>query len=187
MAINKVENGRWQADVQPQGRGGKRVRKTFDTKGEAARWTRAQLAAADKGEWVPPQRDKRRLRDLVNIWYKLHGHTLKRGGERRNWLLSLCEMMGDPLAKSVTAEFYAEFRQKRLVGGIKGSKRHRGSITAKTCNHELTYLRAMFNELSRLGKWYSENPLTGLRPLKIDQRELTFLDPDQIKKLLGNL
>ncbi|WP_299947171.1 tyrosine-type recombinase/integrase [uncultured Microbulbifer sp.] len=187
MAINKLESGRWQVDIQPEGRGGKRVRRTFDTKVECVRWERVQRTNADRGGWAPPQRDKRSLRALVNTWYKLHGHTLKRGEERRNWLFSLCDMMGDPLAKSVTAEFYAEFRQKRLAGGLKANKRHRGSITAKTCNHELTYLRAMFNELSRLGKWHPENPLAGVRPLKIDQRELTFLGENQVKKLLASL
>ncbi|MEW5250765.1 phage integrase [Microbulbifer sp. 2201CG32-9] len=187
MAINKVESGRWQADAQPQGRGGRRVRKTFNTKAEAIRWERAQFATADKGEWTPPQRDRRRLEDLIEEWYKLHGHTLKKGDERRDYLLSLCQLMGNPFARQLTATFYAEFRQKRLRGELKANKRHRGPISANTCNHDLTYLRAVFNELIRLGKWKGENPLASIRRLKFDDQELSFLDIEQIKRLLSAL
>ncbi|MCX2834487.1 phage integrase [Microbulbifer thermotolerans] len=187
MAIKKTASGRWQADCQPQGRGGKRVRRTFDTKAEAIRWERAQQAAADKGEWEPPQKDKRRLSELVEQWFQLHGHTLKRGEERHDYLRSLCHLMGDPLARDFTAAFYSEFRQKRLAGSLKGNSRHRGPITANTCNHDLTYLRAVFNELIRLGKWRGANPLATIRPLKFDQVELSFLDKDQINRLLLTL
>ncbi|MFA0810819.1 phage integrase [Microbulbifer epialgicus] len=187
MTIRKLASGRWQVDIQPQGRGGRRVRKSFDTKAEGIRWERAQLAAADKGEWVPPQRDKRRLQDLIAEWYKLHGHTLKRGEQRRDYLLSLCELMGNPLANQVTAGFYAEFRQQRLQGDLKTNKRHRGPISANTCNHDLAYLRAVFNELIRLGKWQGDNPLSGVRRLKYDDHELSFLDRTQIEQLLTAL
>jgi integrase len=42
----------------------------------------------------------------------------------------------------------------------------------------------MFYELKRLGLWAGENPLDGLRQLKIPERELFFLSIKQIKKLL---
>ncbi|WP_226648177.1 tyrosine-type recombinase/integrase [Microbulbifer variabilis] len=187
MAIKKLDSGRWQADIQPQGRGGRRVRKSFDTKAEAIRWERAQFAAADKGEWTPPKKDKRGLRDLIEEWFKLHGHTLKKGEERRDYLLSLCQLMGEPLVKEITPGFYAEFRQKRLQGELKANNRHQGPISANTCNHDLAYLRAVFNELIRLGKWQGENPLAGIRRLKHDDQELSFLDQDQIHTLLSAL
>lgn len=35
MAISKLPNGKWQAQVFPNGRDGKRIRRQFTTKGEA--------------------------------------------------------------------------------------------------------------------------------------------------------
>lgn len=193
MAINKLESGRWQADCRPLGRDSKRVRRTFDTKSEAVRWERAQLAAADKGEWSPPQRDRRQLSELVRTWYKLHGHTLKVGKDRQDYLLALCQMMGDPIAHKVTSEFYTEFRRKRMAGGlettpgISGGKRKSRPCTENTCNHDLSYFKSMFNELIRLENWRKENPLAKIRPLKFDQAQLSFLSLGQIEKLLSTL
>ncbi|WP_153772395.1 hypothetical protein [Pseudomonas sp. MNR3A] len=54
-------------------------------------------------------------------------------------------------------------------------------------NHELAYLRAVFNELERLGEWSGENPLTKVRKLKFDEAEMAYLDRDQISTLLEAL
>jgi site-specific recombinase XerD len=54
-------------------------------------------------------------------------------------------------------------------------------------NHELAYLRAVFNELERLGEWVGENPLSKVRKLKFDEAEMAYLDADQIDKLLAAL
>ncbi|EPG3283223.1 site-specific integrase, partial [Klebsiella pneumoniae] len=35
MAVSKLPNGKWQAQVFPNGRDGKRIRRQFATKGEA--------------------------------------------------------------------------------------------------------------------------------------------------------
>ena len=47
-----------------------------------------------------------------------------------------------------------------------------------------TYLRAVFNELVRLGHWQGANPLARLRQFRIAERELSFLTSDQIDSLL---
>lgn len=53
----------------------------------------------------------------------------------------------------------------------------------KTLNNELSYLRAMFNELRRLGEVDYPNPLTLVRAIRIQERELSYLDSDQIDRL----
>lgn len=60
-------------------------------------------------------------------------------------------------------------------------------ITANTMNREQAYLRAVFNETIRLGHWKKANPLTKLRAFKIQEKELSYLELDQIITLLGQL
>ncbi|MFJ5285977.1 tyrosine-type recombinase/integrase [Pseudomonas sp. NPDC088429] len=52
---------------------------------------------------------------------------------------------------------------------------------------ELAYLRAVFNELERLGEWSGENPLGKVRGLKFDETEMAYLNADQINPLLADL
>jgi len=54
-------------------------------------------------------------------------------------------------------------------------------------NHELAYLRAVFNELERLGEWKGENPLAKVRALKFDEAEMAYLTTEQIPELLAGL
>jgi integrase len=45
-------------------------------------------------------------------------------------------------------------------------------------------MRAVFNELIRLGHWKKENPLKLVRAFKLQERELGYLNKDEIKVLL---
>lgn len=57
-------------------------------------------------------------------------------------------------------------------------------VSANMLNHELAYLRAVFNELERFGEWSGENPLAKIRAIKFDEVEMSYLDAMQIKPLL---
>lgn len=48
-------------------------------------------------------------------------------------------------------------------------------------------MRAVFNELRRLGFWKGENPLSKVRQFKISERELSYLTLEQIDALLKAL
>jgi integrase len=184
----KQEDGRWKVDERPLGRNGPRFRKIFDSKAEANqyfKWLQAESTASK--DWSPAAKETRHLSDLVEDWYSLHGYTLKGGKERKSYLLSLCQLMGNPLATQFSGEDFARFRQLRMDGGLTTSQWHRGGISPNTCNHDLAYLKAVFNELIRLKNWKKENPLTGVRPLKIDEEELSYLELNQIDTLLGFL
>lgn len=177
MGIEKTDNG-WKVDIRPGGREGKRFRKTFPTKAEALRfeaWTKTQYTV--NPEWEPVKRDKRRLSALVTRWYDLHGKSLKDGSNRKQKLLNLSEAIGNPQAHTISAQTFANYRARRLESGT----------SANTVNHEHAYLRAMFNELERIGEWHGGNPLEKMRQIKIDERELSFLDDGQIKQLLAAL
>jgi site-specific recombinase XerD len=72
---------------------------------------------------------------------------------------------------------FASYRRKRMDDGI----------SQNNLNREHSYLRSVFNELSRLGYWKGENPLSKIRQFKIQERELTYLTLEQIKKLLTEM
>lgn len=177
MAINKSENG-WLVDIQPAGRGGKRFRKTFKTQAEAKAyeaWLKTKVIEAP--EWQPAKRDLRTLSNLVDVWYEHHGSGLRAGKNTYSRLKHLCVALGDPLADKFTPEIFAVYRRKRMDEGI----------SQNNLNREHSYLRAVFNELSRLGYWKSENPLANIRQFKIQEKELTYLTDEQIVCLLTEL
>lgn len=177
MTIKSVKTG-WQVNIQPGGRSGKRIKKTFPTKAEALAWERhVQAKVQQAPEWTPPKKDARKLTDLVDIWFRHHGSGLSAGADTNRRLLALCESMGNPRCDLFTADQFAEYRATRIEAGI----------SANNMNREQAYLRAVFNELIRLGHWKKENPLKKLRAFKIQERELSYLTPPQIVLLLDEL
>lgn len=177
MAIKKTEKG-WQVDVQPAGRGGKRFRKTFKTQRDAKQWeTWAKAQVQGKVDWQPEKKDSRRLRELVDLWYRLHGVNLKAHKDTYSRLCHMTDAMGNPLVSSFGAQRFAEYREKRLGEGI----------TANTLNREHSYLKAVFGELKRLGYWNADNPLFNIRRYRIQEKELSFLTSMQIEQLFQEL
>lgn len=177
MGIEKTEKG-WKVDIRPGGRDAKRFRKTFSTKAGALRfeaWAKTQYTI--NPEWEPKEKDKRRLSALVARWYALHGSNLKDGAGRKKKLENLTSALGNPMAATMTAQTFTTYRAKRMEEGT----------SANTANHELAYLRALFNELERLGEWNSGNPLEKVRQIKTDQTELAYLTDDEIDRLLETL
>ncbi|SEB12108.1 Site-specific recombinase XerD [Marinobacterium iners DSM 11526] len=176
MSVKKIKD-KWLCDLRLGGRTSKRYRKTFKTKAEALRWEAwMQSQHTQNPDWEPPKRDTRRLLDLVHEWYLLHGQHLKDGEKRQGKLNAMCTAMGNPIASDLTGTMFTLYRANRSE-----------TVTANTLNHELAYLRAVFNELTRLGHWQGDNPLKNVRPLKIDEHELTWLSAEQIDQLLMSL
>lgn len=176
MAIEKVASG-WLVDIRPAGRNGKRYRKICKTKAEGLRWEAwMKHQHTLQPDWQPPKQDHRRLFELIQEWYRLHGQHLKDGERRRSVLENICSMMGNPVAAEIRGVDFTTYRSGRS-----------SEVTANTLNHELAYLRAVFNELIRLDHWDKENPLKNVRPLKVDERELTWLSKEEIQLLLEQL
>lgn len=172
--IKKVDGG-YLVDIRPTGRNGKRVRKTLATKAEAVRFENHVKAQVSRGDWNPQPKDARHLSDLISTWHDVHGKSLK-DQKRLAKLKSICAAMNDPLARDFNAKMFTEYRATRLT-----------MVSANTVNHELAYMRAVFNELERAGEWTTPNPLAGIRRLRVDETELSYLTVDQIKALLGML
>lgn len=172
MSVRKLESGKWQADAQPGGRLGKRIRKTFTTRREAEAWLRT---LEEKPELA--QKETRRLSALIKTWYELHGSTLRQGYNRLQVLERLCKALGDPLARKLNAEDFASYRRRRIDEGL----------SENSANREQSYLSAVYSELEKLGVWKHGNPLKMVRKIKIQARELSYLTDDQVDRLLDAL
>lgn len=176
--IKKLPSGRWQVDVQPGGRGQKRVRKSFDSKTEAQRFERWVLSQHDSGTPIPQlKKDRRKLLEVLETWYLAHGKYLRDGERRYRHLKRIAESFGNPMASRLTANDYLVYRALRIEDGI----------SPKTCNNDLGYLNAVFNELHRTGEISYANPFSKIRPIKIQEREMGYLDHDQIRKIFTEL
>lgn len=184
MAVSKLPNGKWLCQCFPDGRNGKRIRKTFVTKGEALSYERRMTQdAEDSDEYSVNDANAVRISDLIARWYDMHGKTLSDGVARKGKLDSVCERLADPLASDFDKNMFAQYRELRLKG--KWNAKGRGSPKQSTVNREQSYLHAVFSELKRLGEWKGENPLDGVRQFKESDQELAFLYGDDIKRLLA--
>lgn len=174
MSITKTESG-WKVDVRPNG-SGKRYRKTLKTKAEAIRWQAWLVQERAKNpDWEPPKADKRRLADLVDEWFLLHGQHLKDGAKRVSKLRKICDELNNPKADDVSADMYLQWRAEKAK-----------TFKANTLNHDLAYLKAVFNELIRQSL-YKKNPLENIKPIKIDENPLSYLTSDEIVTLINEL
>lgn len=176
--IRKLPSGRWQVDIQPGGRGQKRVRQSFDSKAEAQRFERWALSQHDSGATIPQlKKDRRKLLEVLETWYLAHGKYLRDGERRYRHLKRIAESFGNPIAGRLTANDYLVYRALRIEDGI----------SPKTCNNELGYLNAVFNELYRTDEISYSNPFGKIRPIKIQEREMGYLDHVQIQAIFAEL
>ncbi|WP_280324889.1 tyrosine-type recombinase/integrase [Pseudomonas sp. BN102] len=155
-----------------------RPRRRFKTKAEAVRFeSLVRQRLVQDAEWNPKPKDKRRLSELVDRWFDLHGHTLSDGVRRKEILQTLAKELRDPLGRELTGNQVNELRRKQIEKGVAG----------KTLNNRLGYLKAVFNELYQLGEIEYRNPLERVRPIKLQERALSFLSLEEIAVLLEAL
>jgi len=181
MAIKRAEKkgeSGWVVDSQPGGRGGKRYRKTFKTQAEAKVWEAWLKTNVSKNSaWSPEKRDIRKMSALAKIWYDEHGTELGAGEDTYSRIKTAIKTMGDPIASEFSTTTFTAYRTARSKGGV----------SLNTLNREHAYLRAMFNELKRLGQWHKDNPLKELKQFRIEENELSFLSKTQMTTLLKEL
>ena len=98
---------------------GRHVRKQFATKGEALAFERhTTMDEAEAKPWLGESVDRRTLKDVVELWFKLHGKSLYR------WRACLRQIGPDgrctpeTLATELSSKLFAHYRDKRLTGEI---------------------------------------------------------------------
>jgi len=172
VMIKKNPNGTFIVDIS-LGRN-KRIRKRFKTRTEATRYERHAIGRMEQDkDWTPEAKDIRKLSELINIWYQLHGSTLKDGKRVRNRLLIISERMGNPIASDVDNNSWVKYRAKRLE-----------DATPKTLNNEQGFIIAVYNKLFELGETSYSSKINNVKKIKITERKVKFLTDIEIKDLI---
>lgn len=172
MTVKKQANGSYQARFQFDG---ERYKKNFPSSREARAWEADTLKQLASGNSPIVQKDPRRLSELVELWFKLHGHVLKDGKRRLSRLRYIANLMGDPLARQMGASQFSQYRAMRLEQGS----------SENNCNRELSYIKALFNELIRHDEWRQDNPVANVRKIKFDEKDMRYLNKEEIGWLLA--
>ena len=170
MAVRKLDTRKWICECYPTGRSGRRVRKQFATKGEAIAFERHKMEEAEAKPWLGESLDRRILKDVVELWFKLHGKSLTAGEHVYDKLLLIVEALGNPLATDLSSRMFAHYRDKRFTGEIYFSEKCKKGASPLTINLEQSYLSGVFSELARLGEWTAPNPLENMRKFTIAKR-----------------
>lgn len=183
MSIRNLKDGSkkpWLCECYPQGRGGKRIRKKFATKGEAAAFERFTMNEVDDKPWLGDKPDHRRLSDLIDRWFELHGKNLKSGKHAHRRLEMMVEKMNNPMACTLTGTDFANYRANRKM---QGHIRNGEDMSASSLNQDILWMKSVFNELIRMKEWKLPNPLHDFKNIKLPESELVYLSHDEIEYL----
>lgn len=176
--IRKLPSGKWQVDLRTDGRGSKRIRKSFNSKAEAKRFEAFVMGKrSEQQAWNPSKADNRTLKKLIQLWYNAKGVHLKDGERRKRCLESIADYMGNPAARTVTPTLFLAYRAHKLQEGA----------SKKTLNNHLGYLNAVYNQLHRLNEIDFDNPIRNVEMIRLDERELSWLTIEQIRHLLKTI
>lgn len=176
MSIKSTPEG-YLVDIRPQGREGKRLRKRFKTRAEAQQFERWVIATEHNKEWQDRPADKRPLSELIELWWRYHGQTLKAGEAVRKKLHNIDAALGSPLAREITRARFSEYRAQRLQAGRQ----------PKTVNREQEMLGGVFSVLIDLGHYHHEHPLKEMKKVKLVDRPMGYLTQDEIGVILAKL
>lgn len=174
----------WLCECYPAGRYGKRVRKRFATRGEAAAFELFTMREVDDKPWLGNKPDHRRLSQVVDIWFQLHGKNLTSGKHSLLRIQHIVAALNNPIAAHLTSKDFAYYRANRVN---KGRGRAAKQMSTNSNNQDLALLKSVFNTLSSLGEWKQPNPLANLTRIKAQPAELTFLSEQEMKNLFEAL
>ncbi|EOU7304401.1 TPA: tyrosine-type recombinase/integrase [Citrobacter freundii] len=177
MTVSKQDDGKYLADVRPQGRTGKRYRRLFKTRGEALEFERWVMSSQNNKAWIKKPADKRPLLDLIELWWKLHGCTLRSGKSMYDKLININRELNNPRACDINMKLFSQYQALRIEKGRK----------PETINKARWLLSGVFTCLIKTGNFLSDNPMKEIKNLKVNHREMGYLNKEQVRDLLDNL
>ncbi|MBG2743531.1 tyrosine-type recombinase/integrase [Proteus mirabilis] len=176
MSIKSIKEG-YLVDIRPNGVKGKRFRKKFAIKSEAIQYEKWILSQYHNKEWLNPPADRRKLSELIELWWKYHGQLMKSGRSALLKLKRIDKDMGYPTINRLDARSISDYRIVRIEKGIK----------PKTINRELSALSGMFISLIESGHFNQANPIREVSALKTFDHEMGYLTKEQCLLLIDNL
>ncbi|MNC23580.1 Tyrosine recombinase XerC [compost metagenome] len=177
MSIKKLDDGRYEVDIRPQGADGKRIRRKFNTKGEAQIFERHTISQLHNKPWLSKAADRRKLTELLDLWWLYFGRSHARGEkdkERLTTIIGYLAEMGITRADQLTTKSIMSYRAKMIDAGLKNTSVNRHHI----------FLSGMFTKLVNAGEFQNDNPFRGIKRLKEQVSEMTYLTTEEIQKLL---
>ncbi|EAN0852649.1 site-specific integrase [Salmonella enterica] len=177
MTIKKLDDGRYEVDIRPAGRNGKRIRRKFDKKSEAIAFEKHTLYNHHDKEWLAKPTDKRRLSELTKVWWDLKGKHEEYGKSNLGKIEIFTRLTDDPCAFQITKSLISQYAATRRGQGIKPS----------SINRDLTCISGMFTALIEAELFFGEHPIRGTKRLKEDQPETGYLTQEEIALLLSKL
>lgn len=177
MSVKKLDDGRYEVDIRPAGRNGKRIRRKFDKKSEAIAFEKHTQYNHHNKEWLAKPTDKRHLSELTKIWWELKGKYETHGRDYLGKLELFTKITSDPCAFQITKSLISQYSTVRRSQGIKPS----------SINRDLTCLSGMFTALIDAELFFGEHPFRGLKRLKEDKPETGYLTQEEIALLLSKV
>jgi len=98
MAARKLTTGKRICEYYPVGRFGLRVCKQFATKGEVLTYECHTMDETEAKPWLVEAIDRRIMKDVFKLWFKLHGKFLTAGEHVYDKLILMVDALGNPLA-----------------------------------------------------------------------------------------
>ncbi len=180
MSIKKLDDGRYEVDVRPQGSDGKRIRRKFKTKGEAMAFERHVLVNFHNKEWIEKPADRRKITDLLDKWWIYHGKMHPHGEADKGRLITIVSKFADlgvTRADQLNRKSITDYRVSIMNEGLKPS----------SVNRHIAMMSGVFTKLIDAGEYGSSNPFREVKSLKEVSSEMSFLSDDEITALLARL
>jgi hypothetical protein len=99
MAVQKLDAGKWVCECYPAGR---RVRTQFATKGEALAFERHTMDETQAKPWLGESVYRRTLKDIIELWFKLHSKSLTAGEHVYDKLVLMVDALGNLLSTDLS-------------------------------------------------------------------------------------
>lgn len=177
MTVSKLPDGKYLVDLRPQGREGKRIRKRFPTKSEAQQYERWAISHYHNKEWKERPADRRKLSELIELWYQVKGQMMKSATSSHNKVKAIDKRLGYPRADQINKKMIADYRARRFESGV----------SPNTINRDITAISAVFTTLIDTGNFLDKNPFSGTKKFKVATPEMGFLSLSEITALLAEL
>lgn len=176
MTIKKLTDGRYEVDIRPAGRHGKRIRRKFEKKFEAVNFERYVMAQHPRS-WQTGLTDSRHLSEMIRVWWDMYGKHTEHGRDQRHKMEIICRLMSDPRIPQIDKAMITQLCNARLSQGVKAS----------TINREINGISGMFTYLTNSGMYAGEHPFRGFKKLPEQSTEMSFLTDGEITALLNSL
>ena len=96
MTVKLLDGGRYKVDIRPRGATGRRIQRIFKKKADAVAFEKYVISNMHDKDWLDKPTDHRRLSELLDRWWELHGRSHKYGEKRQRELKRVISDMGNP-------------------------------------------------------------------------------------------